>query len=261
MNAAAITALQGKQLWLTRPAAQLHDLQQQLQHLGALTTCLPLLHIEPVTPTGVHKQRLLDLDRYDLVFFVSSNAAQYGMAAISDYWPQYPLGICNYAVGPGTAKVLQNYGLSVEYPIARMSSEAMLALPSLQKISGKKALIVRGVGGREILAEGLLAKGASVDYVELYQRQQPLYDQAYLLQLFEQQRPDAVIVSSAEALENLKQLFAPLLLWTRLPLVVSSPRLADHAQQLGKHVLTVIEGASDAAIIAGLSQYFAGSHA
>jgi uroporphyrinogen-III synthase len=261
MNSAVKAALQGKRLWLTRPAAQLQDIQQQLQQLGAHTTCLPLLHIEPVMPSGVHKQRLLDLDRYDLVFFVSSNAAQYGMDAINDYWPQYPLGIRNYAVGPGTAKVLQRYGLSVEFPTERMSSEAMLALPSLQNIDGMKALIVRGVGGREILAEGLLAKGASVDYVELYQRQQPLYDQAYLLQLFEQQRPDAVIVSSAEALENLKQLFAPLLLWTQLPLVVSSPRLAEHALHLGKRVLTIIEGASDAAIIAGLSQHFAGSRA
>ncbi|MES2603648.1 MAG: uroporphyrinogen-III synthase, partial [Pseudomonadota bacterium] len=78
-TAANNTPLTGRTVWLTRPAAQVSALQQQLEQLGATVFCLPLLIIEPLTPTGVNKQRLLDLDRYDLVFYVSSNAASIGL--------------------------------------------------------------------------------------------------------------------------------------------------------------------------------------
>ncbi|MES2604444.1 MAG: uroporphyrinogen-III synthase, partial [Pseudomonadota bacterium] len=210
---------------------------------------------EPLTPTGVNKQRLLDLDRYDLVFYVSSNAATIGLDAIDNYWPQYPAHIQNFAVGPGTAAVLQSRGLDVAWPAERMSSEAMLALPQLQQISGNKALIVRGVGGREILAEGLLGRGASVDYVELYQRKQPVYPADYLQQHYQQQTPAAVVVSSAEALDNLHLFFAPLGCWNKLPLFVSSERLAEHARTLGNSGAVVMAGASDAAIIEGLKDF------
>lgn len=257
MKNASGRPLAGRTVWLTRPVAQVGPLQTQLQTAGASVLCLPLLVIEPVPLTGVNKQRILDLDRYDLVFYVSSNAATLGLAAIETWWPQYPLGVKNFAVGPGTAAVLQQHGLDVDYPTERMSSEAMLALPALQDIRGKKALIVRGVGGREILAEGLLARGASVDYAELYQRQAPQYPVDYLQQQYLHATPDAVVISSAEALDNLQLLFAPLGLWGSLPLAVSSERLEEHARKLGNQPLLVLAGASDAAIIDGLLAHFA----
>lgn len=256
MTAAADKPLAGVCVWLTRPAAQVEALQAQLQQAGATVFCLPLLLIEPVVPTGVNKQRLLNLDLYDLVFYVSSNAAALGLDAIFNYWPQYPVGLQNFAVGPGTAAVLQKHGLDVSYPTERMSSEAMLALPALQHINGKKALIVRGVGGREILAEGLLARGASVDYAELYERKPPQYAADYLRGHYQQQCPRMIVISSGEALDNLHTLFAPLDLWSALPLAVSSERLDEHARKLGNVPQLVLDGASDAAIIEGLLAHF-----
>ncbi len=244
--------LTGCTLWLTRPAAQVQQLQLQLEQLGARVRCLPMLLIEPVPLTGASKLRILDLDRYDLVFYVSSNAAVLGLEAIFSYWPQYPSHLLNFAVGPGTAAVLESFGLDVSYPTERMSSEAMLALPQLQAIQGKKALIVRGIGGREILAESLQERGVSVDYAELYQRKRPEYDATMLQQLFQQEKPQAVVVSSAESLDNLRHFCATATLWQALPLFVSSERLAGHAHQLGNGRAIVMAGASDNAIISGL---------
>ena len=244
--------LAGRCLWLTRPASQTAGLQEALAEAGAAVHCLPLLTIEPVPLQGATRQRLLDLDRYDLVFFVSSNAARLGLAAIDSFWPQYPLGVQNFAVGPGTAAVLQAQGLQVAFPTERMTSEAMLALPALQDIAGKRALIVRGVGGREILAEGLLARGALVEYAELYRRLKPVYAADELQSLFDRQHPDRVVVSSGEAVDNLHELFEPLGLWRQLPLAVSSPRLAEQARALGAGDVIILAGATDAAIIAGL---------
>lgn len=246
-------ALTGKTIWLTRPEGQGAQLKAALMQLGAQVQLLPLLVIRPLQASQADCQKLIDLDRYDLVFFVSTNAATLGLDAIAQWWPQYPVGIRNFAVGPGTAAVLEQRGLSASYPTERMSSEALLALPDLQDIAGKKALIVRGAGGREIIAEGLRARGALVDYAELYERALPSYSAAALQGLAQSAAPTAVMISSADALDNLKTLFAPAVAgWARLPLVVSSTRLAEHAAALGFQRISTIEGATDAAIIKGL---------
>ncbi len=245
--------LTGTTIWLTRPEGQGAGLRAALEGLGANVQLLPLLVIRPLALSPADKQKLIDLDRYDLVFFVSTNAASLGLEAIGQWWPQYPVGVANFAVGPGTAAILEQHGLSVRFPAERMTSEAMLALPELQHIEGKKALIVRGVGGREIIAEGLRARGVTVDYAELYERALPAYERRFLEELARDRAPSAIVISSAEALDNLKTLFAPLAsTWTQLPLVVSSPRLAAHAGALGFQRAHTIEGATDPAIIAGL---------
>lgn len=245
-------ALSGNTFWLTRPAGQGASLRAALEAHGARVEMLPLLVIEPLTLAHAERQKLIDLDRYDLVFFVSTNAATLGLDAIGEWWPQYPLGILNFAVGPGTAAVLEQRGLSVYYPRERMTSEALMELPELQDVAGRKALIVRGTGGREVIADALRARGAAVDYLELYRRAAPQYDAGRLRKLMDDAAPTRVVVSSADALDNLMQLFAGIAGWEQLPLLVSSPRLVEHAKALGFKSIALVEGASDATIIGAL---------
>src|SRR5688572_21547100 len=75
-------ALTGKTIWLTRPAGQGTELRAALERLGARVQQLPLLVIKPLAPSQADRQKLIDLDRYDLVFFVSTNAATLGLEAI-----------------------------------------------------------------------------------------------------------------------------------------------------------------------------------
>ncbi|MES2624972.1 MAG: uroporphyrinogen-III synthase [Pseudomonadota bacterium] len=254
------TTLTNKNIWLTRPAEQIGELRLQLEKLGAHVLSFPLLTIRPVDPAPVVKQRLMNLDQYDLVFFVSTNAARIGLDVIVGLWPQYPAHILNFAVGPSTAAEIESYALPVCYPQDRMSSEAMLELPELQNIGGKKSLIIRGVGGREILAEGLRSRGALVDYAELYERVVPVYTNGQLRRCVQQHTPDAIVVSSAEALDNLRQLYEPLapekLSWQQFPLCVTSDRLAEHAFETGYMVVTTMAGATDVAIVNGLMTAF-----
>lgn len=245
--------LAGQCIWLTRPEQQSEDLQRALGELGAATFCLPLLDIRFAPLEGASLDCIKQLDRYDFVFFVSSNAARAGMEAIGDWWPQYPASILNIAVGPTTASVLEDHGLQVLYPEERMDSEAMLALHQLQDIAGKRALIVRGRGGRELLSAGLRERGASVDYCELYERAIPDHEPAWLQASLQQHPPTAVVISSGEAMDNLKALFAPWHTgWQELPLYVVSERLRDHARHAGFRQVVTMAGATDAAIIKGL---------
>jgi uroporphyrinogen-III synthase len=247
--------LENLTVWLTRPVAQNQKLQHVLESMGGTVLTLPMLVIRPVEPGPADRAHILDLDTYDLVFFVSTNAARIGLEYIESFWPQYPVGITNFAVGSGTAAVIESHGLDVCYPTERMSSEAMLALPQLQDVAGKKALVVRGVGGREILAAGLQERGCIVDYAELYERSPAVYQRDLLQQYLEANYPDAVILSSAEAMENFAaQLQQTGSTWRSLPLMVASDRLQGHARELGFDNIRVMAGAGDEAIIAALQQ-------
>src|SRR5690554_7341803 len=77
---------------------------------------LPLLQIEPLEETPQQRSMMLDLDRYHAVMTVSPIAARLGLQRLDEYWPQPPVGLHWFAVGAGTAAVLEDYGLSVRYP-------------------------------------------------------------------------------------------------------------------------------------------------
>ncbi|MDR2212944.1 MAG: uroporphyrinogen-III synthase [Pseudomonadales bacterium] len=256
-------ALAGRRIWLTRPAQQAAALQAALEARGARVLCLPLLDIVALEPKAQEWERLKQLDRYDFVVYVSPNAARLGLERIFTWWPQYPADLCNLAVGSGTAAVLQAEGLDALYPSERMDSEGLLALEELRQIAGKRALILRGVGGRELLTQNLRERGCSVDHVELYERRLPSYPPDYLAHCLTSEPPGAVVLSSAEAIGNLRALFeAQGLKWRELPLYVASERLREQAAQWGFHHIKRLDSASDAAIIAGLSAGFAqqGTH-
>lgn len=245
--------LAGKTLWITRPLGQADALAGELAAAGAKVRQLPMLAISPLPVDARIKAVVLDLDRYDLLFFISTNAAGLGMALIHDYWPQFPVGLAVYAVGPTTATEIAGYGVRAQYPRQRMSSEALLALDSLQDIAGRRALIVRGVGGRELLANALRERGAEVDYLELYERACPPYAVGELADLLATEPPHAVVVTSAEALANLDGLLrADGVDPAALPLYVSSARIADLARDRGFSRTVTMPGADDKAIIGSL---------
>lgn len=246
--------LDGKTIWLTRPDGQTSSLVTALEECRATVRGIPMLVIEPLPEDAKIRSRVLELDRYDLLFFISTNAAGLGMALIDKYWPQFPIQLDIFAVGPTTAAVIEDYGLKAVFPSERMSSEALLALPALAAVNDKRALIVRGVGGRELLAVELLKRGANVDYLELYRRQAPAFDPGAIAGLLTSDKPDAVVVTSAEALGNLRDLLeADNVSLACVPLFVSSSRIADIANLAGFAKTFTMLGADDKAIIESLA--------
>ena len=80
---------------------------------------------------------------------------------------------------------MRRYGATeVIVPSERFDSEALLALPELETVAGKRIAIFRGEEGRELLGDTLRARGASVEYVACYRRVQPPADIRPLLDLW-----------------------------------------------------------------------------
>ena len=145
--------------------------------------------------------------------------------------------------------------MDVRYPLDREISEVLLQLPELQNIAGKKALVLRGNGGRELLAETLTARGADVTLCECYQRCPIHYDGAEEAMRWQSRDVKTIVVTSGEMLQQLLTLIP---LWYRenwlfkCRLLVVSERLAKLAQEMGWQDIQVADSADNDALLRAL---------
>jgi uroporphyrinogen-III synthase len=210
---------------VTRPAGQAGGMLRLLARHGYRAVHCPALEIQPITPDARSRHCLMDLAHYHAVFFVSTNAVQWGMDALRDYWPQWPVGVHWLAVGEATAEALAREGVTPQRPERDFNSEAVLALDCLRDLTEKRVLIMRGESGRELLAETLRDRGASVDYIALYRRHCASHGD------WPAGNVGAVLVTSAQSWQCLQQ---TAVIGADTLVVAGSPRIAD-AVRAGGH--------------------------
>ncbi|MCK6189563.1 MULTISPECIES: uroporphyrinogen-III synthase [unclassified Pseudomonas] len=237
---------------LTRPAEESMALAASLSDAGIFSSSLPLLDIEPLPVTPEQQAVFQDLGRYCAVIVVSKPAARLALKQLTQRWPTLPW----FSVGAATAQVLTDHAIHVHYPQTGDDSEALLELPALREAIAcpdAHVLILRGEGGRELLAERLRERGASVDYLELYRRFLPTYDAGVLVQRIQLERLNGLVVSSGQGFLHLQTLAGTD--WPRvaqLPLFVPSPRVAEMARAAGAEKVVDCRGASAAALLVAL---------
>jgi len=241
--------LAGLNIVVTRPREQAAQLAQRIEQAGGKVVLFPLLEISPTADPQRLRALVARLHEFDLAIFISPNAVGYGMEAIR-MAGALPANLKIATVGQGSAKALRDLGVQeVIAPQERFDSEALLALPALHNVSGARVVIFRGNGGRELLADTLTARGATVEYAECYQRAKPQQDGAALLADY----PHAITVTSSEALAYLWAMFdeAGRARLAAVPLFVPHARIADAAQGLGWHNVLATAGGDDG-LLSGL---------
>lgn len=269
-------ALTGLSVLLTRPARQASGITHLIEAGGGQVSRLPLIEIEPIQDGPDFeriKSTILALDNYSAAIFVSTNAATIGMEWIDRYWPQLPVGLSAYAVGPGTGTLLQQLSWPVHYPDTGITSEDLLALPGMQDVRGKRVALFRGQGGRELLATTLRERGAQVDYIELYRRLEPRYDPAQVLAQLQNDGVNAIVTTSQQILQALLALGANgnggddkvraalLSLLRQLPVIVPSQRVRELALTAGIKQVIDAGGADDETVVRALVQIRDRQHA
>ena len=194
--------LEGLGVVLTRPRHAAEALAAPLAHEGARVLVFPTLAIEDLPLTPALEKLLGDLPRFGMAVFVSANAVEKGLAMAARIGP-WPPRLRVAAIGQATAEALRNSGFTgVISPSERHDSDALLALPQLQAVSGENVIVFRGQGGRERLKETLEERGARVEYAECYRRVRPDADPKPVLEAWARGQVQAVSALSAETLEN-----------------------------------------------------------
>lgn len=233
---------------ITRPGRRALPLLHAVTQAGAEAVALEVMRQEPLTENQAMRNAWLDFDQFVKVVVVSPFAAECLTEGLDRYWPQLPLGPVFYAVGRATAEALhERLGVRVHVPTSggEDTSEALLGLASLQRLDEQKVLLVAGEGGRGLLAEALMARGARLTRLALYRRVL-LPPDAEGGQLLKQGDYAALVVSSGEILEHLAGWCGKGAL--NQPLIVSSRRLATLARSLGFTAPYVAQGATPASL-------------
>ena len=242
--------LHGAGVLVTRPARQAEPLCRAIEAAGGRPIRFPVLEIRDPPDAAAAHALLADAAQFDLLLFVSANAVERATP-----WLPVRVDAKIAAVGEATARALEAAGLAPSLvPAGRFDSEGLLALPALQAVAGWRVLIVRGTGGRTLLADTLAARGATVRHAEVYRRALPDVDPAPLLRDWER-RVHLVVATSNDVLDNLLALLGEAGACKALatPLVVVSERMATHARSAGFGCVVVADGAGDAAIVDALA--------
>ena len=194
----ADTPLAGVGVLVTRPAGQAEELIAAIKAAGGRSIVFPVIEIAPRSPQDIASD-LAGLPDPDIVIFVSRNSVEHGLA-----WSE---GGAIAAVGPATASAIEAAARVVDIrPASGFDSESLLEEPALTDVRGKTIRIIRGNGGRELLATTLRERGANVDYLEVYARRTPDYPEAEIADLVRQLEAGdiaVVIVMSVESFHNL----------------------------------------------------------
>lgn len=250
--------LTGRTIVVTRPRDQATPLCDGIAAAGGIPFLFPLLQIEGVADDPEFLQALSGIDQAALAIFISPNAVAYALPAVLRKRP-WPIGLNVAAVGQGTAAALRAQGFTrVIVPAEGADSEALLACEALSAaaIHGKTVLLFKGIGGRDLLASELQARGARVLAAPCYRRMPPEQDFSALETLHRSGRLDGIVFSSSEAVRY----FAALIPESRLGLLSQTPVFCPHAR-IGEAAAAIgcknicLTASGDPGILGALSEY------
>jgi uroporphyrinogen-III synthase len=170
-------SLQGLNLIVTRPKEQGANTAKLLRDAGAKVIEFPLLSILPIETSIAPAE----LNRATALIFVSANAVAFGAPALRRSG-EITHDAQVFAIGRATAAALRAAGFKdVVVPQQSIDSEGLLALPQLHRVGGRHIIIVKGrseSGGRTLLEETLVARGAHVTLFDCYRRSAAVPDTA-----------------------------------------------------------------------------------
>ena len=227
---------------VTRPKQRAEGLCESIRRAGG--TALQFAAIEISEPQDVQSREFArdHINDFNLAIFISPTSVEETLGFLN----QLPASISISAIGSRTAHALESMGMKIDIAPDGHDSESLLEHPKMQdsQVRGKKIVIFRGEGGRELLGDTLASRGADVFYANMYRRSPPssaMQLDRYLAET------DIITVSSNQGLQNLYDLAADKNSLTRLSLVVPGERAYRLAKALGFSNIFVAENATDEA--------------
>lgn len=251
-----MSALHGVGVLVTRPEHQAMPLCRLLQMQGASTLRLPAMDILGLGNRRDTAARIGVLRNFDVIIFTSSNAVRFG-AALLDQQRDLTLA----AIGPATARALNQAGYRVAVQPDAFDSESLLRHPKLEHPAGRRILIIKGSHGRPLLETELARRGAQVVLADVYERvpATPAPETlSTLLAHFEAGEVQVITATSVEITHNLLGLATPALRaeFERVHWLVPGERVAAGVRAQGVSApLLQAESAEDQDLVAALLRW------
>ena len=238
----------GRRVVVTRTRTQASDLVARLHDLGAETIELPVIDIADPTDGGAAlRAAATRVHEYDWVVFTSANAVTRLLPLLRD---ARALGAARVAaIGPGTADALRSYNVEADLVPPEFVAESLL--DAFDAGSGR-VLLPRAAVARDVLPDGLRAKGWDVDVVEAYRTVRPTTDQRALDAVA---AADAITFTSSSTVTNFVEVAGT----GRVPDIVAciGPITAETARKAGLRVDVVAGTHTIGGLVEALGEAFA----
>ena len=160
----------GQVIGITRPEEQADDAALKAYELGALPVMLPMIEIAPPDDWSAVDAALPRLHEFDWIVFTSANGVR---GLLNRLWQTggdvRSLAKAKLAcIGPATAAVLEEFSLRADLVPSEYRAEG-LAAALKPHVSGRRVLWARASRGRDVLPTELIAAGASLEQLVVYQ--------------------------------------------------------------------------------------------
>jgi uroporphyrinogen III methyltransferase / synthase len=155
----------GKSVVVTRAREQASELRARLEGLGAEVVELPAIRVEPIEFT------LPALAGYAWMVFTSVNAVHelfdrgLGPTGLD---ARALAGVSVAAIGPSTEAALLSRGVRADLTPSRAVAESLVDEFPPPTGDGARVLVPRALTGRDVLPDGLRARGWEVDVLPVY---------------------------------------------------------------------------------------------
>ena len=233
----------GRRIVVTRAREQASELRTRLEQLGAEVIELPSIALQPV------EFALPVLGAYEWLVFTSAN----GVDAFFDRGLE-PAGLDARAlasvrvaaIGPGTERALATRGIRADLVPERFVAESLLEAFPDPSSAASRVLLARAESARDVLPEGLAARGYAVDVLAVYRTVPVLPDPTDVARV-RSGEVDAITFTSSSTVANFCDAVGPF--EGEQPLVVSiGPITSQTATQRG----LVVHAEADPHTIDGL---------
>jgi uroporphyrinogen III methyltransferase/synthase len=251
----------GKTILVTRAREQASDFRLLLEERGARCLEFPTIQVAPPTSWDALDNALRDLERYDWVVFTSVNGVRFVFKRLEVLGEDVRAfrGIRLGAIGPKTARALQERGLRLDLVPLEYRAEAVVEALGEAEIRGRRFLLPRAARAREVLPEKLTELGGKVDVVTAYETVRPTGRAEEIRRLLREGAIHCITFTSSSTVEN----FIAMLGGDHLPSLLGKtvvacigPITADTARQHGLHVAITPGEYTIEALTAALVDHF-----
>jgi len=247
--------LSGLSVVVTRPRAQAQKLMEALSRAGAEVIALPVIAVADPVDAAALTAAVDTVGSYEWIVFTSVNAVERVVGRLRD--GRALAGVKLAAVGPATAAALARRHLVADLVPAVSTADGLVqAMAAAGEGPGRRVLYPRAVGAGTALAEGLAAKGWTVDEVDAYRTVPATADDGVTADALAAAAAASVVTfGSPSAVEAYLALSGGL----AAPVVAClGPVTAAAARRAGLDVAVVAPEASDEALVTALVRHRGG---
>ena len=251
----------GKKIIVTRSREQASDFSMLLEKYGAEPIEFPTIETVPPKDWKEVDRTIKNLSKYDWAIFTSVNGVKYLIERLKkqgkDIREFKGIKIC--AIGPATAKAIEDLGIRVDLLPKEYRAEAIIAGLGKNKIKGKSFLLPRALKAREVLPEEIKRLGGKIDVVAAYRTTKPKEKTDEIRKMFQEKAIDVVTFTSSSTVENFVSMFqkgeAPGLL-EGITVACIGPITKDTASALGIKTGIMPEKYTIPALTDAIGEYF-----